>query len=279
MALKSKISKENVDLKKEKEEREKIEQELWANYIKNRTIENRNSLVEFYGDIVSYVAGRLSIGKPPNVEFDDLMSYGVLGLIDAIEKFDIAKGYKFITYGSMRVKGAILDAMRNYDWIPRAIRIKSRQLQNAYSELESRLGVIPDDQTVANYLNISLDQFYNMLYEISGTSQMSLDETWTVGTNADEITIMETIEAPMTDHPDVMLTREEIKKEIINTINSLPEKERLVLALYYYEGLTLREIGEVMELTESRASQLHAKAISIVKGRLVTNLGYTSTTN
>ncbi|HPN29867.1 MAG TPA: FliA/WhiG family RNA polymerase sigma factor [bacterium] len=278
MTLKPTLKKEDIEPDKEKQEREKLERELWANYEKSKSVENRNALVEFYGEIVTFVAGRLSIGKPPNVEFDDLMSYGALGLIDAIEKFDISKGFKFITYGSMRVKGAILDAMRNYDWIPRAVRIKSRQLQNAYAELESRLGVIPDDQSVANYLNISLEQFYNMLYEISGTSQMSLDETWTVGSNADEITIMETIEAPMSDHPDVMLTREEIKKEIINTINSLPEKERVVLALYYYEGLTLKEIGEVMELTESRASQLHSKAISIVKSRLITNFGYASPT-
>ncbi len=152
--------------------------------------------------------------------------------------------------------------------------IKSKQIQNAYLELESKLGRVPDDETVASYLNVTIEQFYNMLYEVSGLSQLSLDETWTIGSDADEISIMETIEAPAKDHPDIRMTREEIKKEIINTINTLPDKERIVLALYYYEGLTLKEIGEVVNLTESRASQIHSKAIAVVKARLMSNFGY-----
>ena len=263
-------------LKLDKTEKSNIEQKLWNAYLKDKNTEARNALVEFYSDIVTYVAGRMLISKPPNVEYDDLLSYGVIGLIDAIEKFDPAKGFKFITYGSTRVKGAIVDSLRNYDWIPRAIRMKAKQIQNAYMNLESKMGYVPDDEEVASYLNVSIEQFHNMLFEISGLSQMSLEETWMIGSNADEITIMETIEAPASDHPDVRLTREEIKKEIINTINSLPEKDRIVLALYYYEGLTLKEIGEVLNLTESRASQIHAKAIAIVKARLTYNFGYSS---
>jgi len=265
---------DTLNLKLDKAEKSKIEQSLWQKYLKDKNIENRNALVEFYGDIVNFIAGRIAVSKPPNVDFDDLISYGVIGLIDAIEKFLPEKGFKFITYGSMRVRGAIVDSLRNYDWIPRAIRIKSKQIQNAYLELESKLGRVPDDETVASYLNVTIEQFYNMLYEVSGLSQLSLDETWTIGSDADEISIMETIEAPAKDHPDIRMTREEIKKEIINTINTLPDKERIVLALYYYEGLTLKEIGEVVNLTESRASQIHSKAIAVVKARLMSNFGY-----
>jgi RNA polymerase sigma factor for flagellar operon FliA len=210
------------------------------------------------------------------VEYEDLVSYGVIGLIDAIDKFNVEKGIKFVTYASMRIKGAILDEIRNYDWVPRTIRIKVRQIQKAYTEFESRHGRIPKDEEVASYLNLTLEQFYSMLYEINGTTQVSLSETWIVGNDADEITLMETIEAPSSDSPDAALSREEIKKEIINTINSLPEKERIVLALYYYENLTLKEIGEVLNLTESRASQIHSKAIAVVKGRLISSFGYTN---
>ncbi|HPP86943.1 MAG TPA: sigma-70 family RNA polymerase sigma factor, partial [bacterium] len=209
-----------------KNEKKQLEKKLWDNYLKDRNVENRNALLEFYTDILHYIAGRVAVSKPPNVEYEDLISYGVLGLIDAIEKFDVSKNLKFSTYASMRIKGAILDALREFDWVPRMIRIKAKKIQSAYMELENRLGYQPTDEEVASYLNLTLDQFYDMLLEISGTSQLSLDSTWLIGKDADEITIMETIEAPFTDQPDLKLTREEIKKEIMQAINSLPEKER-----------------------------------------------------
>ncbi|MCK4777558.1 MAG: RNA polymerase sigma factor WhiG [Actinomycetia bacterium] len=248
----------------------KEELQLWKKYksAKKKDIEVRNFFINKYAPLVKYVAGKISISMPDNVEFDDLVSYGIFGLIDAIEKFDPNRGIQFKTYALLRIRGSIFDELRSIDWIPRSIRQKAKNLENVMITLEARLGRPPEDNEIADEMDITEDELKKLFLKINGISLVSLNDIWFVGDNKDEIAILDTIESPEALNPDYILEKEELKGIIVERIKSLPDKEKKVIVLYYYEDLTLKEIGDVLEVTESRVSQLHTKAILRLRGKL-----------
>lgn len=248
---------------------------IWAEYKENHSSETREKLILHYSPLVKYVAGRVSSGLPPSVEFGDLVSYGVFGLLDAIDKYDPDRGIKFETYAIARIKGAIIDELRADDWVPRSVRFKARQIERAYVALEGELRRIPTDEEVAEKLGISLDEYLNLLGKLSLISLVALDELWTVsGDRPDKICLADTVEDVKVKDPSKTFEIEEMKDMIADAINHLPERERIVVSLYYFEGLTMREIGEVLSVTESRVCQMHTKAILRLRARLGTNMGF-----
>ncbi|MCE9501289.1 MAG: RNA polymerase sigma factor WhiG [Leptospira sp.] len=241
---------------------------LWKDYRVSKNPEIRSYLVEKYSPLVKHVAGRVAIGMPQNVEFDDLVSYGVFGLLDAIEKFDPAREIKFKTYAMTRIRGSIFDELRSVDWIPRSIRQKAKQLEQIIGMLENKEGQTVEDEAIAKELGVSVEELSSLLTKISGTSLVSLNDIWFLGDENDEVSFMETLESPANMNPDVIIEKEEVKNVIVEAIKTLPEKEKKVIVLYYYEDLTLKEIGEVLEVTESRISQLHTKAVMRLRSKL-----------
>jgi RNA polymerase sigma factor for flagellar operon FliA len=246
----------------------KSEEELWRLYKKSRDPRIRDFFIRQYAPLVKYVAGKVAIGMPNNVEFDDLVGFGVFGLFDAIEKFDPNKHVKFKTYAVTRIRGSIFDELRSIDWVPRSVRQKTREVEESIRKLEASLGRAATDEEIAREMRIDLREFQQIMLKISGTSVLSLNEVWYTGDENDKISIVESIESPSTFNPDTIVEKEEIKRVIVEAINELPEKEKKVLILYYYEDLTLKEIGEVLEVTESRISQLHTKAIMRLRSKL-----------
>lgn len=240
---------------------------LWARYKRARTREFRDKLIIQYSPLVKYVAGRVAVGLPHNVEQSDLVSYGVFGLIDAIEKFDIERGYKFETYAISRIKGAIIDELRSIDWVPRSVRSKARSLERAYSTLEAKCHRAPTDAEVAAELGLNEKQFQTTLSQISFVGVAALDEMFSGGDRADTITLGDTV-ADTTEGPMDVYEVEEMRQTLAHSINQMPEREKIVLTLYYYEGLTLSEIGRVLGVTESRVCQIHTKAVLQLKSRM-----------
>jgi len=247
---------------------EKTEEELWKVYRNTKDDGIRNRLVKQYLPLVKYVAGKLAVGMPQNVEFDDLVSYGVIGLFDAIDKFDPGKHVKFKTYAVTRVRGAIFDQLRQLDWVPRSVRQKTRELEETVRRLEAQLGRAATDQEIAKELGVTEKEFEKLIMKISGTTVLSLNDVWYSGEDNDRMSIGDSIESPHNRNPDAIVEKQEMKRVIIEAINDLPDKEKKVLVLYYYENLTLKEIGAVLGVTESRISQLHTKAIVRLRGRL-----------
>ncbi|MCX7025561.1 MAG: RNA polymerase sigma factor WhiG [Spirochaetes bacterium] len=244
------------------------EEELWVQYKKNRDPAIREAFIRQYAPLVKYVAGKVAAGMPHSVEFEDLVGFGVFGLIDAIDKFDPEKNVKFKTYAVTRIRGAIFDELRSIDWVPRSVRQKTREIEETIVELEAKLGRPASDAEIAEALGVSEDEFSRTMLKISGTSVLSLNDVWYSGEDADKISIGDSIESPSSLNPDSQIERDEIKRVIVQAINELPDKEKKVLVLYYYEDLTLKEIGEVLEVTESRVSQLHTKAILRLRAKL-----------
>ena len=244
------------------------ETDLWKEYRKSKNPKIREYFIQKYAPLVKYVAGKVAVGMPHNVEFEDLVSYGTFGLLDAIEKFDPSKEVKFKTYAMTRVRGAIFDELRNIDWIPRSIRQKAKQIEKIIVELENKMGRTVDDQEIADELELSLGDFHQLVSKVSGTSLISLNDVWYGKDDSEELSVLETIESPVNTNPDAIIEREEVKDMIVEALKKLPEKEKKVVVLYYYEDLTLKEIGEVLEVTESRVSQLHTKAIMRLRGKL-----------
>ena len=249
----------------------KPEKEVWRNYRDTGDQSIRDAIVKQYAPLVKYVAGKVSMGMPQSVDFDDLVGFGVFGLFDAIEKFDPDKHVKFKTYAVTRIRGAIFDELRSIDWVPRSVRQKTREIDETVQHLEARLGRSTTDDEVAGEMGMSLEQYNQMMLKVSGTSMLSLNDVWYTGEDNDKISIVESIEAPNSLRPDAIAEKDEMRRVIVEAINDLPEKEKKVLVLYYYEDLTLKEIGKVLDVTESRISQLHTKAISRLRGKL-TNL-------
>ena len=247
----------------------KTEEELWKTYKKTNDPKIREYFVNKYSPLVKYVAGKIAIGMPQNVDFDDLVGYGVFGLLDAIDKFDPEKDIKFKTYAVTRIRGAIYDELRSIDWVPRSIRQKAKELERVIGSLENRLGRSATDAEIAKEMGLSLKDFHTLVLKLSGASMLSLSDVWYIGDESDQVSVMETIESPKSLNPDVIVEREEIKNIIVKAISELPDKEKKVLILYYYEDLTLKEIGEVLQVTESRISQLHTKAIMRLRSKLM----------
>jgi RNA polymerase sigma factor for flagellar operon FliA len=242
--------------------------EIWADYKQHGTREARERLILHYAPLVKFVAGRVAAGLPQNIEQSDLVSYGIFGLIDAIDKFDPARGYKFETYAISRIKGAIIDELRSIDWVPRSVRAKARAIERAYSKLENELRRSPEDREVAAELGMSEEELAGILSQISFVGIVALDEL--LSASADRgggATLGDTI-ADRHNNPVEAFESEEMRHVLADAINRMPDRERLVLTLYYYEGLTLAEIGAVLGVTESRVCQIHTKAIFQLRSRL-----------
>jgi RNA polymerase sigma factor for flagellar operon FliA len=245
------------------------EEAQWQEYLKTKSPVIRETIILRYAPLVKYVAGRVAIGLPSNVEFDDLVSFGVFGLMDAIEKFDPSRGIKFETYAIARIRGAILDGLRSNDWVPRSVRQKARELERTCVELENRLGHSASDEEICDAMGITANDFYQLLSEVSCTTLSSLDELWLVHSNDDDsVRMMDLVPNQESEDPLFQVEMDEMKSTLAGAIDSLPERERMVIALYYYEGLTLKEIGEIMEISESRVSQIHTKAVFRLRGKL-----------
>ena len=250
---------------------EKEEDRLWEEYRKTKSQALRDAFIRQYMPLVKYVAGKVSVGMPGSVEFDDLVGFGQFGLLDAIEKYDPSKNVKFKTYAVTRIRGAIFDELRQIDWVPRSVRQKSREIEDAINTLEARLGRTASDAEIAESLGVSEDDYHRIIMKVSGTSVLSLNDVWHNGDDAANASIGDSIESPSSMNPDAIVEREEIKRVIVQAINELPEKEKMVIVLYYHEDLTFKEIGQVLNVSESRISQLHTKANLRMRAKL-TNL-------
>ena len=243
--------------------------ELWRTYRRTSDQALRDRLILNYAPIVKYVAGRLGSGLPAHVDDGDLVSYGLLGLISAIERYDPDRDVKFETYAIARIRGSILDELRALDWVPRSVRSRARQIERAMSELEAKLGRAPTDDEIAAKVGIEVSELEQSLTDISRSSIAALDELWTIsGSGGDQVSLIDTIEDEHGPEPQSAFAQTELREIVADAITSLPEREKLVITLYYYEDLTLREIGEVLGVTESRVSQLHTKAVLRLKARL-----------
>ena len=243
-------------------------QALWLEFRRTNDKALRDRLILTYAPLVKYVAGRLGSGLPAHVDEGDLVSYGLLGLIGAIERYDPARDIKFETYAISRIKGAIIDELRALDWVPRSVRSRAREIERAIAELEAKLGTAPTDEQIAAKIGISVDELEESLTDISRSSIAALDELWSVSGEGDQVSLMDSIEDTQGVRPQEALDETEMREALADAIARLPEREKLVVTLYYYEELTLREIGEVLGVTESRVSQLHTKAILRLKARL-----------
>jgi RNA polymerase sigma factor for flagellar operon FliA len=243
--------------------------DLWRRYKTDGDETARERLVLAYSPLVKYVAGRMASGLPSHVDEGDLISYGLEGLIKAVQRFDPGRQIKFETFAITRIKGQIIDELRSLDWVPRSVRAKARDIEKANMALEHQLQRAPTDQEMAEKLNVSLEDFHSSLVQISNSSVVALDELWTLSdSSGDQVSLLDTIQDPDAIDPVSAMSQTEIKDRLAEAIERLPEREKLVVALYYYENLTLREIGEVLGVTESRVSQLHTKAILRLKSRL-----------
>jgi RNA polymerase sigma factor for flagellar operon FliA len=245
-------------------------QQLWRSYrAKPDDKALRDRLILTYAPLVKYVAGRLGAGLPSHVEDADLISYGLVGLIGAIERFEPERGIKFETFAMTRIKGSIIDELRSLDWVPRSVRTRAREIERAIAHLEAKLHGPPSDQEIAEHVGITSDELEASLTDIFRSSIAALDELWTAGgSGGDRIALIDTIEDTEAPAPERSLTETELKDTLGEAIARLPERERLVVGLYYYEELTLREIGEVLGVTEGRVSQLHTKAVLRLKAGL-----------
>nr|AGS52950.1 RNA polymerase sigma 28 subunit [uncultured bacterium contig00028] len=243
---------------------------LWKEYKENGSVAARNKLLAEYTPLVRYTAQRMAINLPKSVQLGDLIGVGVMGLIKAVESFDATREVKFETYATHKIRGAILDDLREQDWVPRSIRQKSKMLKNAYVELEKKMGRTPYDNEVAEYLNLEPSEFEELLGDIAPTTIVSLNEVIFTGEGAEarEVSLIDTIEDKDAENPLDRLSLEETKKILAEALLALPENERQIIALYHYEELTLKEIGIAMNLTESRISQIHSKAMLKLKAKL-----------
>jgi RNA polymerase sigma factor FliA len=242
---------------------------IWEEYKRTQDPRLRDRLILTYAPLVKYVAGRLGTGLPAHVEEGDLVSYGLLGLMNAIERYDPGRDTKFETYAISRIKGSIIDELRSLDWVPRSVRSRAREIERAITELEHRLHRPPADEEIAAHIGISDTEFQDSLTQISRSSVAALDELWTISSSGgDTVSLIDTLQDPNADDPSTEMSRVELREALASSIGKLPERERTVITLYYYEELTLREIGEVLGVTESRVSQLHTKAILRLKAKL-----------
>jgi RNA polymerase sigma factor FliA len=241
--------------------------QLWEEYKSTGSRDVRDQLIVHYSPLVKYVAGRVASGLPQNVEQADLVSYGIFGLIDAIDKYQPERGFKFETYAIARIKGNILDELRSIDWVPRSVRAKARALERAYAKLEGQLHRTPTEAELAEELDLTDDQLQTTLSQISFTGLVALDEMLSGTDRGEGATLGDTL-ADAREGPVAAYEVEEMRQILADAIRRLPERERNVLSLYYYEGLTLAEIGTILGVTESRVCQIHTKAVIQLRSRL-----------
>ncbi len=264
--LVGKETQEITDPKLKNRLQDEEDQKLWEQYRTTRDQRIKDALIMKYASFVKYVAGRIAVNLPSNVEFDDLVSYGILGLIDAIDKYDSERNVKFKTYAKTRIRGAIFDELRILDWTPRSIRQKARKLEKAYAKLEGKLGRDAKDEEIAEYLNIDISELHKLFDETKKSLLLSLDEIFY---DDDEgSSRFDFIEDEKSDNPQSKIEEAEAKKILADAISKLSDRERMVITLYYYEELTSKEIGKILGVSDSRVSQLHTKAILRLRGRL-----------
>lgn len=249
------------------------EYKLWKKYKRTKSRALREEIVKRYLYLVKYVAGRVAIGLPPNVEFNDLVSYGILGLFDAITKYDVTQGNKFETYAVSRIRGSIMDELRKLDWAPRLLRKKAREIEKKCRELEEKTGKVPGDDDLAKGLKISVDELNSIYSELNSTTFLSLDEVWQNDEGNKPISRLQTIEDSIHCNQFQYVHQNEVKELLANCIDDLPEREKLVIVLYYYENLTLREIGEILNVSESRVCQIHTKVVLRLRAHLLKKTG------
>lgn len=240
-------------------------EELWIKYKETKDKVYKDQLIIKYIPLVKIVSGRMYNFYGSKIEYDDLVGYGVLGLIDSIEKFDLTKNIKFETYAQIRIKGTIIDNIRKLDWIPRSLRKKSKDIQKVIQELENKLGHVPTNLELAKHLNMSIDDVENLLSDISTFNVISLENFLSeksegISNSKGEMEL-----------PDHIYEKNELKSILIDAINSLSEKEKLTISLYYYNEFTYKEIGQILDLSESRISQIHSKSILKMKNYLIKN--------
>jgi RNA polymerase sigma factor for flagellar operon FliA len=241
----------------------------WDAFKRTADPEAREKLILHYAPLVKYVASRVATGLPSSVDQHDLVSYGMFGLIDALEKFEPGRGNKFETYAIPRIKGAIIDELRAMDWVPRSVRFKAREIEKAYSDLESIHKRAPTEKEVAARLGVTLRELHEVINQISFVQVVQLDEILSVGSDrGEQVSLLDTLADRSTD-PTTSLEGQETRGMLAAAINSLSEREKIVVTLYYFEGLTLAEIGEILALTESRVCQIHTKAVGQLRLQLV----------
>jgi RNA polymerase sigma factor FliA len=251
------------------EEAEAALRGLWESFKAGGDPALRERLILHYSPLVKYVAGRVGVGLPSNIEQSDLVSYGIFGLIDAIEKFDPSRAIKFETYAISRIRGAIIDELRAIDWIPRSVRYKAREVEKAYAALEAKLHRTPTEAEVAAEMGIKLSDLHHIFGQVSYVNVVALDELLSVGgEKGDKLSLVDTLEDTKAEDPVLAFESQETKYLLARAINQLPEREKIVVTLYYYEGLTLAEIGRVLGVTESRICQMHTKAVLQMRGKL-----------
>ncbi len=250
---------------------------LWLDYRRTESADLREKLILEYAPLVKVVAGRLSMYLGYNVEYDDIVGYGIFGLIDAIDKFDPAKAVKFETYASLRIRGAVLDQIRKMDWIPRTIRQRQKKIEEAIREIEIENGREASDEEVAAKLGISEDEYVNWQSQMKVTNVVSLNEFMDAGMEVPQQTYQRT--TARIDAPEEVVEQAELKQMLMESLELLTEKEKKVILLYYYEELTLKEISNILEVSESRISQLHTRALSKMKKKMGKYMGILTETD
>ncbi len=242
---------------------------IWQDYKDHADRADRDRLIVHYAPLVKYVAGRVRSGLPNSVESADLVSYGMFGLIDAIDKFDLERKIKFETYAINRIRGAIIDELRSLDWVPRSVRAKAKTLERAHAELEAELRRAPSEDELADRMGLTRAELAKLMSQVSITNMVALDEVTHGGSDrGDKMTLGDLLEDPRAPDPEAEYETEEMKVLLAEQIGELPEREKVVLTLYYYERLTLAEIGSVLGVTESRVSQIHSKSLLDLRARL-----------
>ncbi len=244
--------------------------ELWNSYKESGSLEARDRLILHYSALVKYVASRVSVGLPQNVEQSDLVSYGIFGLIDAIDKFEMDRGVKFETYAIRRVRGAIIDELRSIDWVPRSVRAKARAIETAFGSLESDLGRAPTDSEMAKALDMTEHELQLVFTQVSFVGVVALDDMFPRNSDRGESTTLAETIPDRGEGPMGLYEVEELRQSLASAINRMPEREKIVLTLYYYENMTLADIGEVLGVTESRVCQIHTRAVLQLRSRMGT---------
>lgn len=239
--------------------------ELWRSWKEEGRIEAKKALIEVFLPLVEFVSNRLAVGLPKNVSKDDLMSFGIMGLIDAVEKFDYLRGLQFETYASWRIRGSIIDGLRQGDWVPRSVREKAKKVEDAYSKLEQHYLRSVTDEEISTYLQVSVQEFHQMVQDIAVTTICSIDDPIR---EEDSETRLSLLVDEKAKNPEITVNEFFLKEMLAKSIERLTEKERTVVSLFYFEDLSLSEIAEVMSLSPSRISQLHSKAILRLRGSL-----------
>jgi RNA polymerase sigma factor for flagellar operon FliA len=244
-------------------------QDLWREFKKSGARGAREQLIVHYSPLVKYVASRVATGLPSSVEQADLVQYGMFGLMDALDKFDLGREIKFETYAIPRIRGAIIDELRSLDWVPRSVRFKAREVERAYAELEAKLKRAPSDEEMAGHLGVSLPELHDILTQISFLTVAALEEVVSTGADRGEsLSLLDTLADMGQPDPVSGLEGNETRMMLASSINALSEREKMVITLYYFEGLTLAEIGEVLGVTESRVCQIHTKAVGQLRNFL-----------